>query len=79
LIVRVVADANVLVSAALARDDVLDAAEQMAQASKGMLHVTRTDGAIRVPGTLDELRRRLKDMTGDNGEPRRRGTFRSSP
>jgi hypothetical protein len=41
---RVVADANVLVSAALARDDVLDAAEQMAQASTGMLHVTRTDG-----------------------------------
>ncbi|MGN6201280.1 MAG: ATP-binding protein [Solirubrobacterales bacterium] len=62
--------------AGIERDDILDAAEQMAQASKGMLHVTRTDGTIRVPGSLDELRRRLKGMTGDHGEPRRRGTFR---
>jgi hypothetical protein len=62
--------------AGIERDDIMDAAEQMAHASKGMLHVTRTDGAIRVPGSLDELRRRLQDMTGDNGEPRRRGTFR---
>jgi hypothetical protein len=58
------------------RDDIVDAAEQMAQASKGMLHITRTDGTVRVPGSLDELRRRLKGMTGDNGEPRRRGSFR---
>lgn len=58
------------------RADILEAAEQMAQASKGMLHVTRSDGAIRVPGSLDELRRRLKAMTGQDGAPRRRGTFR---
>jgi len=63
--------------AGIERSDVLDAAEQMAQASKGMLHVTRSDGAIRVPGALDELRRRLKDMTGEDGKPRRRGTFRN--
>lgn len=59
------------------KDDILNAAEHMAKASKGMLHVTRPEGVIHVPGAMDELRRRLEDMTGDNGTPRRRGTFRS--
>lgn len=61
--------------AGIEKENILSAAEQMAQASKGMLHVT-PEGVIHVPGAMDELRRRLKDMTGENGTPRRRGTFR---
>jgi len=57
------------------RDDVQEAAEQMAHASKGMLYVT-PDGTVRVPGSLDELRRRVTDLTGEAGKPRRLGTFR---
>jgi len=62
--------------AGIEKNEILDAAEQIAKASKGMLHVTRQDGVVHVAGAMDELRRRLKDITGDEAAPRRRGTFR---
>lgn len=55
--------------------DILEAAQEMAKASRGMLHVT-DDEKLHVPGSLEELRRRLEDFTGHKATPRRRGTFR---
>jgi hypothetical protein len=57
------------------KDDIASAADQMAKASKGMLHVT-PEGTLHLPGAMDELRRRLDGVTGTAGAPRRRGTFR---
>lgn len=56
-------------------DDILEAAQEMAKASKGMLHVT-DEKTLEVPGSLEELRRRLENFTGEAVTPRRRGTFR---
>ena len=55
--------------------DIEDAVEQLAKASQGMLHLTR-GGKIHIHGSLDELRRRLANLTGEGVEPRRKGTFR---
>lgn len=56
--------------------DIEDAVEQLAKASQGMLHLTR-GGKIHIHGSLDELRRRLANLTGEGVEPRRKGTFRA--
>lgn len=56
--------------------DILEAAHEMAKASRGMLHVTE-EATLHVPGSLEELRRRLENFTGDSSIPRRRGTFRA--
>jgi len=42
-----------------------------------MLHFTR-GGKIHIHGSLDELRRRLANLTGEDAKPRRKGTFRAS-
>jgi hypothetical protein len=57
--------------------DILEAAQEMATASRGMLHVTDED-TLEVPGSLQELGRRLESFTGESGAPRRRGTFRDT-
>lgn len=48
----------------------------LGRSSKGMLHV-KDDGEVVVLGSIDELRRRLEHVTGEDSTPRRRGTFRS--
>jgi Histidine kinase-, DNA gyrase B-, and HSP90-like ATPase len=58
------------------RKDVKEAVEQLAKASQGMLHVTRGD-RVHVSGHLDELRRRVAYLTGDETAPRRKGSFRN--
>jgi len=55
--------------------DIRGAAQEMAKASRGMLHVTDED-TLEVPGSLQELRRRLENFTGETVAPRRLGTFR---
>jgi hypothetical protein len=55
--------------------DILEAAHEMAKASRGMLYVT-DEATLHVPGSLEELRRRLENFTGGTTLPRRRGTFR---
>jgi hypothetical protein len=56
--------------------DVERALDDLARASKGMLHVTDKQELF-VLGTLDELRRRVASLTGEGGGPRRLGTFRA--
>lgn len=57
------------------------AVEQLGKASQGMLYLTDGDGAeggtVHVRGALEELRRRVQQLTGeDDVPPRRRGVFR---
>jgi hypothetical protein len=41
-----------------------------------MLHLAEDD-KVTVLGSLDELRRRVANVTGGDSPPRRRGTFRA--
>ena len=63
--------------AGIERDDILDAAEHMAKASKGMLHVTKPEGVIHVPGRWTNSGgasqghdRRERDTTAKGNVPR---------
>jgi hypothetical protein len=58
------------------RKDVKEAVEQLAKASRGMLHLTSRNDRVHVSGSLEELRRRVASLTGDETEPRRKGSFR---
>jgi hypothetical protein len=53
-----------------------EAVSQLAKASRGMLYVSE-DGEIFIRGAMDELRRRVGELTGETPPPRRRGTLRS--
>lgn len=57
------------------RKDIQVAVDQLAKSSRGLLHV-RGNGDIVIRGSLEELRRRVAPLTGDETEPRRRGVFR---
>jgi hypothetical protein len=57
--------------------DIREAVTDLARASKGMLHLAEDD-RVTVLGALDELRRRVADITGGESPPRRGGTFRQS-
>jgi len=52
-----------------------EAVNDLARASKGMLHLTASE-EVHVLGTIDELRRRVADFSQESAPPRRRGTFR---
>jgi Histidine kinase-, DNA gyrase B-, and HSP90-like ATPase len=55
--------------------DIREAVTELARASKGMLHLAEDD-RVTVLGALDELRRRVANITGGDSPPRRGGTFR---
>jgi hypothetical protein len=55
--------------------DIREAVTDLARASKGMLHLAE-DNRISVLGSLDELRRRVADISEQDPPPRRGGTFR---
>jgi hypothetical protein len=59
------------------REDVRIAIEELSKASQGMLH--SNGDQIFVRGAIEELRRRVAEITGTVGEPRRRGVFRTRP
>lgn len=58
----------------LGDDDVQSALVDMSKASRGMLRIN--GNVIILNGDLDELERRVAQLTGDAGQPRRSGTFR---
>ena len=58
--------------------DIREAVTELARASKGMLHLAEDD-RVTVLGALDELRRRVANITGGDSPPRRGGTFRQTP
>lgn len=55
--------------------DISRAVQDLAGASSGMLHLSE-NGEVSVVGDLDELRRRVSNLTGEMAPPRRKGTFR---
>jgi len=55
--------------------DVDEAVRDLARASRGLLHIT-DENKILLLGDLDEIRRRVEVMTGEDTAPRRLGTFR---
>jgi len=58
-------------------DDIRSAVQDLSRASKGMLYVVEPDQVF-VVGVLDELERRVADITGGDTQPRRTGTFRKT-
>jgi hypothetical protein len=60
---------------ALPDDEVKSALVEMANVSKGILRVS--GNAILLNGDLEELERRVASLTGNPGQPRRPGTFRT--
>jgi len=54
-----------------------EAVVDLARASSGMLHISEKE-EIQVLGALEELRRRVSNITGESAPPRRRGTFRAN-
>ena len=57
--------------------EVTAAVNDLARASRGLLHISE-DGGVYVLGDLDELERRVAALTEMPGPPRRRGTFRDN-
>jgi DNA methylase len=55
--------------------EIRDAVTDLARASSGMLHISEDDQVF-VLGSLDELRRRVSTISGQDTPPRRGGTFR---
>ncbi|WP_298337472.1 hypothetical protein [Ferrimicrobium sp.] len=55
--------------------EIREALWDLARASHGMLYVAE-DGTVSVLGSIDELQRRVVNLTGADVPPRRKGTFR---
>jgi len=61
----------------LDREEVARALDELARASRGMLHVSE-DERVQVLGHLDELARRVSALTGSDTPVRRKGSFWST-